>query len=572
MAFCEQCGAKLSPGMRFCESCGARVEGGDSDSQKSSSVAVGSAIAGRISGRGSVGMFSGIFRGRDWKTKWEQVASEAVGEELGLMLTDGERLLADVCPRGNRTDRIDSEERFARYEEVLRGYCDSAAGRGVRYYLLDLSRSWFNDEGQYDAGEVSSILTILREVVNVARPKYLFILGGDNVIPVAEWNDETGDDETVESDLPYVTLNGDSPWSGLDYRFKNCLRVGRLPSCGCATADEEIEYFRYFDSQDARSPMHAIGKINRIVPYGLSALVWEDESNDEYASISSARVRVSPDLEVDDVRIPANANLLFFNLHGSDEDEHWFGQQGLAYPQAFAPHLLADRETPYFLAVEACYGARYTKGLTPDESVLLTAMRHGCIAFLGSSRIAYGTPAPKGFCADIIVGEFIKRVADGDAVGDAYIAGLEQLQSALADPSGGTEATVKTMAEFALYGDPSARTGRNKNVGGVKKLMKAFSSAPKGIHIPIPDVRRVSRMALAEVNRKIEALVDDFAMRELGMDSNTKAFAKVSSKTFRAENSRLNLKVYSAGEGIASRRLRVYFDDNGKVTKSLHSK
>lgn len=572
MAFCEQCGAKLSPGVAFCESCGARVEESDSDCDKSSFATVGGVTAGSVSTRDGCEEFSGIFCNRDWKRKWEHAANAAVGEELGLMLTDGERLLADICPKGNRAGLVDSRERFARYEDILRRYCDSAARRGVRYYLLDLSRSWFNDEGRYEAGDVSSILAILREIVNAARPKYLFILGGDNVIPVAEWDDETGDDETVESDLPYVTLNTDSPWSGLDYRFKNCLRVGRLPSCGHATADEEVEYLGYFDAGNEKSPMHAIGKIGRIVPYGLSALVWEDESNDEYASISSARVKVSPDFVVDNVTVPENANLLFFNLHGNADDRHWFGQQGFTFPRAFAPHLLASRQTPYFLAVEACYGARYTKGLTPDESVLLTAMRHGCIAFLGSSRIAYGRPAPRGSCADVIVGEFIKRVADGDAAGDAYIAGLELLQAALANSSGGTEITVKTMAEFALYGDPSACTGHNKNAGGVKKLMKAFSSAPKGIHIPMPDVRRVSRMALAEVNRKIEALVDDFAMRELGMDGNVKAFAAVSSKTFRAENSRLNLKVYSAGKGIGNRRLRVYFDDNGRVTQSLHSK
>ena len=102
MAFCEQCGARLSPGLRFCESCGARLEGDDQEAQKSTSVTVGGSANGYMSMRGSDGMFSGIFRGRDWKSKWEHAAGEAVGEELGLMLTDGERLLADVCPRGGQ--------------------------------------------------------------------------------------------------------------------------------------------------------------------------------------------------------------------------------------------------------------------------------------------------------------------------------------------------------------------------------------------------------------------------------------------------------------------------------------
>ena len=300
--------------------------------------------------------------------------------------------------------------------------------------------------------------------------------------------------------------------------------------------------------------------------------MWEDESNDEFSRIATDRVHVSPGVNLDSVSVPENANLLFFNLHGSDENKEWYGQQGWSYPEAFAPALLARPRTPYFLAVEACYGARYTGGLAPHESVLLTAMRNGCIAFLGSSRIAYGTPSPKGSCADVIIGEFIKRIVDGDTVGDAYLAGLGLLAAEMNSPAGGDDSTVKTMAEFALYGDPSACASHNKNAGGMKKLMKAFSSTPKGLHIPIPDVRRVSRMALAEVNRKIEALVDDFAMRELGLDGQTKAFGSVSTKSFRSTSRPINLKTYSVGEGIRNRRLRVYFDDKGTVTKALHSK
>lgn len=574
MSFCEQCGAKLSPGTRFCEECGAAVADESSDQKTVTGIAVPQVDATEYlsSTRHGFDAATEIFGNGDWRAKWKRAADEAVGEELGILLTDGECLLNDVCPEG-AGDRDEFPERFAPYGETLRRFRGSAAKRGVRYYFLDLSRSWFNEQGQYRTGDVSSIVEILRQIVDVARPKYLFILGGENVIPVMTWDDETGDDETVESDLPYVTLDMTSPWSGQQYAFKNCLRVGRLPSCAHPSEKEASDFFGYFTATlDRPATVDGIGHLGRIVPYGLSALVWEAESNDEFSRIATGRVQVSPGVNLDSVSVPENANLLFFNLHGSDENKEWYGQQGWSYPEAFAPVLLDRPRTPYFLAVEACYGARYTGGLSPDESVLLTAMRNGCIAFLGSSRIAYGTPAPSGSCADIIIGEFIKRIADGDTAGDAYLAGLGLLAAELNSSSGGDDSTVKTMAEFALYGDPSACTAHNKNAGGMKKLMKAFSSTPKGLHIPMPDVRRVSRMALAEVNRKIEALVDDFAMRELGLDGQAKAFGSVSTKSFRSASRPINLKTYSVGEGIRNRRLRVYFDDKGTVTKALHSK
>lgn len=575
MAFCEQCGAKLSPGTRFCEECGAAVENDAPDRKASVGIAVPRVDAEDDSSSSQHHGFDAaadVFSGKDWRTKWKQVADASVGEELGILLTDGENLLNDVCA-GGAGGWDEFPERFAPYGEMLRNFRASAAKRGVRYYFLDLSRSWFNEQDQYRSGDIDSILGILRQIVDVARPKYLFILGGENVIPVMTWNDETGDDATVESDLPYVTLDTTSPWSGQQFSFKNCLRVGRLPSCGAPSADEERDFFGYFTATGDRSAtVDGIGRLGRIVPYGLSALVWEDESNDEYSRVSNGRVLVSPGVDLDSVSVPDDANLLFFNLHGSDENKEWYGQAGMNYPKAFAPGLLAYPRTPYFLAVEACYGARYTGGLRPRESVLLTAMRNGCIAFIGSSRIAYGTPVPNGSCADVLIGEYIKRIADGDTAGDAYVSGLGQLAAEMNSPAGGDDSTVKTMAEFALYGDPSACTAQNKNAGGMKKLMKAFSSAPKGLHIPMPDVRRVSRMALAEVNRKIEALVDDFAMRELGMDGQTKAFGQVRTKSFRSTSRPINLKTYSVGEGIRNRRLRVYFDDKGTVTKALHSK
>ena len=303
--------------------------------------------------------------------------------------------------------------------------------------------------------------------------------------------------------------------------------------------------------------------------YGLSALVWEDESNDEYKEISDEKVDVSPEVTKDDVgnRIEEDANLLFFNLHGSNDTRFWYGQEGCSYPEAFAPNVLDGRGLPFFLGVEACYGARYLGGLDPSNSILMMAMRNKCLAFLGSSKIAFGTSEPKGSCADIVIGDYIKYLAKGYSAGDAYVEGLRRLT---ANRDGMDDSDIKTLAEFALYGDPSARMGQNKDVGGMKKLFKGFG-VTKGLSIPMPDIRRSIQMALAEVDAKIEAIIDDFAMRNLLPELMQSGLGSAKQSVFKM-NTGLNQKMYSLDAGPMRRVAKVYFDDKGKIHKALVSK
>jgi len=527
MAFCEQCGAKLSPGARFCEECGALAE--DAPPAFSASVPEQRSVC--------------KFTPSSWQRSWKEFAQHVGENDLGLIITCEAALLKQL------------KAPSAKLKSMLEGFIVHSSKRGVNYAYCDL------EQIGYVRSDPKSIVKFLKEVVDIARPKYLFILGNEEIVDVIAWEDPTADDNEVESDLCYSTLDTESPVNGQKYDFDSAMRVGRLPTHpGEAFGDFE-KYFKMVSE--------CSGKIGEIRPYGLSALVWQDESNDEYRAISHGEVDVSPDVVLGDMsgRLPMNANLLFFNLHGSDAAEHWYGQEGGDYPEAFSPQLFGQMKNPYFVAVEACYGAKYLGGLTEGESSVVSAMQNKCMAFLGSSRIAYGTPQPVGCCADVVVGTYIKRLADGDTAGDALAESRKEL---CRKTDGMDDSEVKTLAEFSLYGDPSVRMNASKKKG-IGKLFKGLGgSVPKGLHIPMPDVRNAVEMALAEVDAKIEAVIDDYAAKHL---LPSKGVADdMTQRVYRMKRSGRFQKVYSYRAGNLPQVAKVYFDGQGRIHKAIVSK
>lgn len=519
MAFCEQCGARLSPGVRFCEECGAEI-GSPADAATSQA----------------------------WMNDWRQGAKMLGGEDLGLILTREQVLLSQLVGSADS------------YHQTIHSYCEAALRRGVAYRYLDLDSCPFYS----GAGDVVSVVTALRQIVELARPKYLLILGNEKVIGVSHWENvaHDGDDE-VESDLPYATLCTESPWENRDFDFDAVLRVGRVPSYIGETVEAFVSYFR--------NAAAAMRDDVRVVPYGLSALVWQAESDDEFGAVSSRKVDVSPEVTKNNVksRMGFEANLLFFNLHGSNQTKFWYGQEGWSYPEAFAPQVLAGIDRPYFIGVEACYGARYLGGLTPEDSIVLTALQNHCLALLGSSRIAFGARVPKGFCADVVVGDYIKGLNEGLTSGDAHIEGLRELCLC---PETMDDSDIKTLAEFALYGDPSTRlTFGAKSAGCEPRKNGSSSPSSKASAVPMPDIHRAVRLAICEIDAKIEALIDDFIHKELLSGLSSEDIASADQKTYRVSNG-LMQKIVRARQGVISRVAKVYFDDHGTIKKALVSK
>ena len=541
MAFCENCGNKLNEEDVFCENCGEKII-----SAKYNPVNADKDIFDEWIICKSV--FS-LFQSTDWKVDWKNTVSKSTELEFGIILTREKALLEELS--GGTVQSL---------HDTILTFTRSCRQNGVSYYYLDLDNCTVTSN---IGNSCSHIIEILKKINFEAHPKYIFILGNEKIIDVMSWEDKTKDDDDIESDFCYATLDQTSPWERKKYDFSNMFRVGRLPTYHNETFEE---FKSYFDTISAT----ASGFENK-KSYGLSAFAWEKESVHEYSTFSREDVDVSPDITLANVnsRFSSDTNTYFFNLHGSDETEFWYGQKGGSYPQAVAPHVFNNISVPFVLAVEACYGARYTGGLTAQNSILLNAMTHKCISFLGSSRIAYGRPSPPGSCADDIVGEFLRQVSNGESVGDAFIAGMKKIVSSDKTLD---DAEVKTIAEFNLYGDPSISINYSSQKSFNKHHSKILSKIHDRVRVSLPDIRTPVRMELTKVNAKIEQIIDDFVFSTYFDGVYAKSSMNIQQKVFRLPELNLNQKVFTQKLDHFSQIIKVYFDDAGKIKKVYESK
>ena len=583
MAYCEECGAKLPPDASFCEECGAKVTSKSvsaGNSGKKSSIgetscegcgaklppdatfcdecgaplhqAKKSILDDILNGAAfdDTKKKMSIFTTSDWAQEWSKFAKNTADHELGIIMTNVSALAKQL------------DTTVSKIEEEIYDYIVAANKRGVEYCLLRLDKNAIVPDVSESNSiqDVEGIVDLLRAVVDVTRPKYLFILGNEDIIDVATWDNEGDFDDPdfdVDSDFVYSVLDTTSPWEGQNFNLSEALRVGRLP-----TTENEFSDFQTY----LRNAATGIGSFDRKHAYGLSAKVWEEESQFEFDQIRD---------DGEGILSETGANLLFFNLHGSDEASYWLGQDNESYTKAVLPVAFFKYPNPFFLGVEACYGARYI-GLPSKESILKISMSNKCLAFLGSSRIAMGSCIPEErCCADILIGEFMKQISRGETAGDAHLQALESLidndrkeWNRVIPPS------VKTLAEFSLYGDPSASMGKNKNIGKARKMLKAIGGTPKGIHIPMPDVRKAAKVYLSEVNAELDAQIDAFAAQYLPPEyaSIQQKGIPQKPKVYQVQNSDLYNKTFSYNTKFGRCFVSVFFDKHGKKRKAFLSK
>jgi len=507
----------------FCEECGAKLEEGARFCENCGAVVNGSAEH-----------FS------------DSQKSEIL--EKGVLLTRLSVLASQLsCSKQELSEKIG---RYIEYKKT----------RGIQYSLIDVASS-----------SVSDVVSLLKNLRSKNEFKYVFILGNEKVIEVSEWENKSGDsDSSVTSDLAYSSLNTSSPWEIQKYDFEKFLLVGRLPSYDGETFEEFCAYFK--------NAMISEESFEKLKTYGLSAAVWKQESDYEYRKIASSTTDSSPDITLNSVssRIDADSNILFFNLHGSSVAKFWYGQQGSSYPEAFSPENLSVLKMPYFLGVEACYGARYIGNLGKTDSIVVRAMQSGCIALLGSSKIAYGTPNPTGSCADLMVGEFLKQICAGKTAGDSHLAGIHRLFNESKDFS---DTEIKTLTEFSLYGDPSSSTGNQTKFGQksfsshssllssrIEPLNAKFVGHARGLYVQIPDIRSQIEMSLCEVDSKIKAIINRHVY------SFHKELAGIEPKTYKFSNREMWQSIYTKQIGAVEKTVKVYFDKYGTIKKELESK
>lgn len=502
-----------------------------------------------------------IFSASNWLALWSEKRRDA--QRLGIILTNLSGLSA---PR--------------EFISALESYVEKKSAAGIEYCLLDLDNQQIM--GATDLSRVENVVKLLRTVYGAAVPDYLLIIGDDSVVPSIMWENQCGDDdEYVVSDLPYITLDTESPWSGQIYRFGNTTQVGRIPT---KSETQFAEAVRYFANTQGFVPYTSIET------FAYSALEWERTSEVEFAPLEPCLI-TSPEYTSNEYyvtnggltllgRLSSDYKLLCFNLHGSDASHQWYGQHGSSYPEAFNASLLPDASKGYVVCTEACYGARPRINLRGEQGIVTNALTNGCLAFVGSSKIAYGQVDGGMSCADIIAGTFGPCVMSGMTFGASFLQSLDKLCSK------GTmyEEEIKTLAEFALYGDPSGTL-----VGG--KASKAYDSKPVAFSKPQKDESRAITLMACSGNvtkagggfslmnfstaeqakimnmaHAVSKSGNSFMLQHFSTMSNVEpaVYKVVGSDGFRA--------VYTKKEGCVKSIVKLHMDGEGNVKRIYTSK
>ena len=470
--FCPECGTRIDDeSALFCEECGTRVRDEEPaapvvEPQESEPVA-------------------------DGKSDFVS-ADDAVH---GLILTNLSLLAAKL--------RVPASS----LEKVLQQYIDGKRRWGIAWELIDAGNYTFKKRNLLGMGRTVHLkatdkpwpyMEILMDVHQhelkrgLPESQYLFILGGDDIVPmpcVRHYFPEADSDKTIDTDLLYAYPYGEEMLAELEnqqiFRYEQLFMVGRLPIGEDTTADDLVNYLQRSLNHTGGIPV--TGAYGQCDPHwkNVSARVATDligcgllpnldgQIGDEYYY---HRMILSPmviDRTVDQV-LNKEASLFYFNLHGSDalQASGYFGEvpvhQG-AY-QVICPAHLATLELPNIVVTEACYGARFI-GMDKAHSMLLSAMSNETLAFLGSSRVAWGSVDPEQGAtpqnvgvglADVLAYTFMNALLQGYTVGQALFAA----RCAVFKARPGDLKTALTLVEFNLFGDPTL----SFDVSGGKKI------------------------------------------------------------------------------------------------------
>jgi hypothetical protein len=286
------------------------------------------------------------------------------------------------------------------------------------------------------------------------KPDYVAILGGPDIVPPQDMTnpltgDDRKDDPTVPSDLPYAC---DTPASDDTSTFLGPSRaVGRIPDLP--------------NQNDPALLIGLLGHAARWKPpstagstyFGLSTYIWRRSTSMSLKALfgKKAKPRLSPDAGPRWTTAELLPPWHFINCHGARADTKFYGQRKKNYPPAHDAALLARKiARGTLVTAECCYGAElFDPSVATGPGIAVTYLGEGAIGFMGSTTVAYG-PATRNNYADLICRFFLESARNGASLGRALLEARQRFIKAAAPIN---PVDLKTIAQFVLLGDPSAR-------------------------------------------------------------------------------------------------------------------
>lgn len=425
MNFCNNCGADLRQhrGARFCHNCGNPIEMDDHLSFPQSSNFGGS---------------SGIRPSRQAKVSGKAAFANGY-DSYGIIFTNL-NLLA------NRLNCREDE-----VETVVLNYISQIEECGHQYVLLDAGKNSYSNIDAHDGWQ--SHVELLKDFhKDNSQAEYLFIIGGHDVIPMAIIDNEPrcyDDDYKIDTDMPYTYLLNSNfeemLWSGNIFKKDVLIYCGRLPISSDLNFDN-IENYLYNASNIISSGIDAENC------FGMTAKSWERASSTIIKKIQlNKNLHTSPEHNLNSAQGIFNkqADVYYFNLHGSDSpgSPEFFGDNSAV----ISPDYLSSAVNLNFLMTEACYGAKFIDYET-HECMLLTTLYNKTVAYVGSSKVAFGASTENITSADVVAKSYLENLLSGETCGRAMA--LARIDVFDACPSDHYDYGTTSAAEFNLFGDP----------------------------------------------------------------------------------------------------------------------
>lgn len=310
--------------------------------------------------------------------------------------------------------------------------------------------------------------------------EYLFIIGGDDVIPVPYMRNCMPNKygELVPTDILYGykinTFSANEEDINTIIRSKLAYYVGRLPLSTDATFDQLQNYLgRAANYMEKGIPVQiayaqADPHWKRVSMEVLSDLDQQQLLPDIQApsSLLYKKVFLSPYVTCDTIDKAFNpySNLYYFNMHGSGKPNapQFFGEsmEDKSLYAGIDPQTIGCAKYDNIVVTEACYGGKHI-GLATNMSMLLSSISNTTMLYLGSSVVAYGIidntfKNKSDICsADIMAKEFIYSLMEGYSAGESVFKARRRLFNS--QKGGDTISNLLTIFEFSLYGDPALK-------------------------------------------------------------------------------------------------------------------
>ena len=430
----------------------------------------------------------------------------------------------------------------------------------------------------------------------------LFIVGGDDVIPMPRIANPINETEQLESDILYC-FAGDE-LTRLDVKEALC-NVGRLPlESGSLPSTLNDDLQSYFNLSNMML-MTGI-EVNKVVMTSTES--WLPASNDmvkglpveeppHIANATNGNLFVSPRLSVDDSyvlryyqREIGQADMLMFNLHGADAHGYssFYGEglSGHNTPEAFSCDMLRYSGARILNTV-ACFGGRYI-GYNRNDSMLMSAMYGGgvvlyagsCTSALGRTgqihNVAEDALMPSGY-SESFMKLYSLYLFRGITAGEAFLSAKCDYFN-LCHSLDGDDCALATVLMFNLYGIPVLHVNSNKSViqeaRGIKEVHD-IDTHQKTMGRVLYDKNQPSTSVLSEVRMrvndnllKIRKTIESKLYSYWGLNpsdlDNIVELTRGSQKSLRFE--------YKSGTGLIKKRSWAFTDELGNVKDVVHFK